>query len=223
MARSRARAPWDYASDPAPSLPLLLLPADLAGAQYVWGRWFQPLVSRYEPLVDRRLAESKALASDWLHSNTMRLLALGQARVLQWLAQVQLQAQQAAGIGNGGGEAAAGAAPLTRRRSSKRGSSKEPREGKRSSGEDAGAATAAAAEAQAGSSGGGGKDLAAEDAAPEPLAARFSSFSLHSFYSARSSDLQAQDLKAGLKGFPILSAAGGGSSSSKDVSPNKNE
>ena len=62
--------------------PRVLLAADLAGAQYVWARWFQPLISQYEPLVDRRLAESKAMAGDWLHSNAMRLLALAQAKAV---------------------------------------------------------------------------------------------------------------------------------------------
>ncbi|EFN53264.1 hypothetical protein CHLNCDRAFT_137198 [Chlorella variabilis] len=75
---------------------------ELSGSQHVWVRWAQPLVSRYEPLVDRWLAESKALAREWLHSNALRLLALAQQKFFAWLAQVQQQA---------GGGAAAAAAP----------------------------------------------------------------------------------------------------------------
>lgn len=84
-------------------------PADLAGAQYVYVRWFQPLVASYEPLVDRRLAESKALSSEWLHSNALRLVAAMQQRTLAWLASLQLQAAEAAGGG------ALPAAPAVRR------------------------------------------------------------------------------------------------------------
>ena len=97
-----------------PSQPTLLdrlppTPADLAGAQYVYIRWFQPLVASYEPLVDRRLAESKALSSEWLHSNALRLVAAMQQRALAWLASLQLQAAEAAGGG------ALPAAPAARR------------------------------------------------------------------------------------------------------------
>ncbi|KAI7841400.1 hypothetical protein COHA_005017 [Chlorella ohadii] len=103
------------------ALAVYLWANDLAGAQYVYLRWFQPLVASYEPLVDRRLAESKALTSEWLHSNALRLVAAMQQRALAWLASLQLQAAQAA-----------------------------------------------------------------------------------TFFSARSSDLQQQDLKVGLKAFPVL-------------------
>lgn len=74
-------------------------------------RWFQPLVASYEPLVDRRLAESKALTSEWLHSNALRLVAAMQQRALAWLASLQLQAAEAAGGGGG----ALPAAPAARR------------------------------------------------------------------------------------------------------------
>ena len=93
---------------PPPALP----GADLAGAQYVYLRWFQPLVASYEPLVDRRLAESKALTSEWLHSNALRLVAAMQQRALAWLASLQLQAAQAVEGGAGG---ALPAAPAARR------------------------------------------------------------------------------------------------------------
>jgi hypothetical protein len=47
------------------------------------------------------------------------------------------------------------------------------------------------------------KGGAADELPTSHAAARFSAFSLSTFYSARSSDLQAEDVKAGLKAFPI--------------------
>ncbi|KAL4458732.1 hypothetical protein ABPG75_013597 [Micractinium tetrahymenae] len=207
------------------ALAVYLWANDLAGAQHVWARWFHPLVSRYEPVVDRRLGESKAFAREWLHSNSMRLLALAQAKALAWLAQVQAQAQQAAGrVASGGspGEAAAaasagapaeatGAAPRRSARAAaaaKRGG----RGGRRAADEsedefEAEEETENAVDANAGRRGSGVDKKAAVPAVPdEPLLGSvFSSrFSLASFYSARSSDLQTQDVQAGLKGFPIL-------------------
>lgn len=190
-------------------------PADLAGAQHVWGRWFHPLVSRYEPVVDRRLGESKALARDWLHSNAMRLLALAQAKALAWLAQVQAQAQQAAGRVAGGGASpgevaaaasagapaeATGAAP--RRSTRAAGAAKRSSRAARRAVEDSEEEFEAeemenAVDANAGghaggrASGSGDKKAAAPAVPDEPLLGAFSSrFSLASFYSARSSDLQ---------------------------------
>lgn len=192
-------------------------PADLAGAQHVWARWFHPLVSRYEPVVDRRLGESKALAREWLHSHSMRLLALAQAKALAWLAQVQAQAQQAAGrMASSPGEVAAaasadapaeavGAAPRSSSRAASTAAKRSGRSVRRiveeeySEEEFEAEETENAADAnagkraggQAGGSGSGEKKAAAPAVPDEPLLAAFSSrFSLASFYSARSSDLQ---------------------------------
>lgn len=208
--------------------------ADLAGAQHVWGRWFHPLVSRYEPEVDRRLGKSKELARDWLHSNAMRLLALAQAKALAWLAQVQAQAQQAAGRVAGGAspdEAAAAASagkPAEATDAAPRRSTRAATAAKRSGRaaplravdeseeeiefETEGAENAVDANAggagQRPSSRAGGSDdkQASASAVPdEPLLAAFSSrFSLASFYSARSSDLQVgpRPGQAGRRGPP---------------------
>lgn len=158
--------------------------ADLAGAQHVWARWFQPAVSQYEPLVDRRLAESKAVAKDWLHSNSMRLLALAQARVLAWLASVQQQA--AAAAGRPAAPAAAAAAEEEEEPAALRGRD-APRTTRRRG-------AASPAKRASGKAAGG-----AGEVPEEGLQARTSSFSLSTFFSARSGDLQAEDLAAGLK------------------------
>lgn len=190
------------------ALAVYLWANDLAGAQYVYVRWFQPLVASYEPLVDRRLAESKALSSEWLHSNALRLVAAMQQRTLAWLASLQLQAAEAAGGG------ALPAAPAVRRpapiveelesdeeeevvvvretRSRRRAAVPAPKRassrGGRGEGERAGASARGDAYAVPG----------------DELQSRRSSFSLATFFSARSSDLQQQDLKVGLKAFPVL-------------------
>ncbi|KAL4438055.1 hypothetical protein ABPG77_004276 [Micractinium sp. CCAP 211/92] len=136
------------------ALAVYLWANDLAGAQHVWARWFHPLVSRYEPVVDRRLGESKALAREWLHSNSMRLLALAQAKALAWLAQVQAQAQQAAGrMASSPGEVAA---------------------------------------------------AASADAPAEAVGAAPRRSSRAASTAAKRSSRSTQDLRAGLKGFPIL-------------------
>lgn len=198
--------------------PSRLRATELAGAQYVWGRWFQPAVAQYEPLVDRRLAESKAVAKDWLHSNTMRLVALAQARVLAWLAAVQQQAAQAASLGRGGG---GGGSPAAGRAANRQVEyvvldddeeeeeesdavaalgGRETRSGRRRL-----AAAAAVPVKRPSGRGEGSKDKGVEAAVPgEELQTRRSSFSLHTFFSARSGDLQQQDISAGLKAFPIL-------------------
>mgnify|MGYP001810586755 CR=1 FL=1 len=170
------------------------------------------------------------MARDWLHSNTMRLLALAQQKALAWLAQVQAQAQQAAGrVAGAGGPAEAAtdaAAPRRQRSSRRRGGSRSrappveelpsDEDEELSAGEEENAV--AANRSTRGRKAAGKAAAAAAGAAPEEPIARFSSFSLASFYSARSSDLQAADVKAGLKGFPVLFAGADARSpgSSKD-------
>jgi hypothetical protein len=193
------------------------LSADLAGTQQVWTRWAQPLVARYEPAFDRHLAESKALAREWLHSNALRLLAVAQQRFFAWLAQLQQQQQAAA--------APPPPEPLPRARSTRRAGSKgrtlstDLEEVEADAGEDVdlideagdepspelppprrGSKAAARGGKPNGGKGGKGGDVAAPAEPPK----RFSSFSLASFYSARSADLQAEDMQAGLKAFPII-------------------
>lgn len=188
--------------------------ADLAGAQHVWARWFQPAVSQYEPVVDRRLAESKAVAKDWLHSNAMRLLALAQARALAWLASVQQQAAAAAGRpaaahahADGGaaehGEEDEEPAPLGGR---------ETRARRRA----AAAAPAKRASGRGEAAGGSGKAAGGGEVPGEELQARRSSFSLATFFSARSGDLQAEDMAAGLKSLKAYPLSAGGSPELQD-------
>lgn len=181
-------------------LALYLWCNELEGSQRVWARWVQPAVSRYEPLVDRWLAESKALARDWLHSNSLRLLALAQQKFFQYISQLQ--------------QATPGAAARPARRApARRGSGKarrvvEESEEELEEEEEEVEEEEELAEEEAAPSKGSAKARrkkggAADELPTSTAAARFSAFSLSSFYSARSSDLQAEDVRAGLKAFPI--------------------
>lgn len=190
---------------------------DLEGTRRVWARWAQPLVARYEPLMDHWLAESKSLAREWLHSNSMRLLALAQQKFFQYLSQLQQQVP-----GSGGGAQLEAPARRSRKGPSRAGSKsrraaeESPEESEEEEGEEealdgsedeAEEEVIVAVPVAAGgkkANGRGKKKGAGSSEVPAPSPSRFSSFSLASFYSSRSSDLQADDLRAGLKAFPII-------------------
>jgi receptor expression-enhancing protein 1/2/3/4 len=74
---------------------------NLNGASNVYHNYLEPFVSRHEPLLDRKLEETKAVATDFLHSNMMRAVQVVQSRAIGFLLQVQ---QQATSAGQGGGE-----------------------------------------------------------------------------------------------------------------------
>ncbi|KAL4859186.1 putative aldo-keto reductase 2 [Chlorella vulgaris] len=207
--------------------------AKLVAAIYLWANELEgtrrPLVARYEPLMDHWLAESKSLAREWLHSNSMRLLALAQQKFFQYLSQLQQQVP-----GSGGGAQLEAPARRSRKGPSRTGSKsrraaedspeeseeeEEEEEALDGSEEEAEEEVIVAVPVAAGgkkAKGRGKKKGAGSSEVPAPSPSRFSSFSLASFYSSRSSDLQADDLRAGLKAFPIITEKDDNTASSKE-------
>lgn len=64
----------------------------LQGSLHVYGRWVQPFIYEYEPLIDRRLAEFKAQLGDTCSSSVQRLREQLQAQMAVLMQQGQTKA-----------------------------------------------------------------------------------------------------------------------------------